>query len=201
MDERGFDIICPLLWKMSEACHDKCHCSPFSEAGASAASHTQTCGVYYRPSKAGFYPNPHFWEKKKKKKNARAFLCGRNETQDQWLALFKSYGQGKSAPSLCDNVKCREMYTQRGHGQFRRNMFKNKSPAFSLRAGVGSGLFGNEKWMIAISGWNIVKINNRGNFIFSLYLFLINVIFLFLASWLFQGFGEDKLLLAGLTLI
>lgn len=139
--------------------------------------------------------------RKKKKKNARAFLCGRNETQDQWLALFKSYGQGKSAPSLCDNVKCREMYTQRGHGQFRRNMFKNKSPAFSLRAGVGSGLFGNEKWMIAISGWNIVKINNRGNFIFSLYLFLIDVIFLFLASWLFQGFGEDKLLLAGLTLI
>jgi len=30
MDEQEFDIICPLLWKMSKACHDKCHCSPIS---------------------------------------------------------------------------------------------------------------------------------------------------------------------------
>lgn len=64
MDEQELDIICPLLWKMSEACHDKCHSSPLSEAGASAASHTQTGGVYYQDSKAGFSPNPHLWEKK-----------------------------------------------------------------------------------------------------------------------------------------
>lgn len=53
--------------------------------------------------------------------------------------------------------------------------------------------------MIAISGLNIMKINNYGNDFF--YLFLISVIFLLFASWLFQVFGEGKLPLAGLTLI
>lgn len=108
------------------------------------------------------------------RKNACAFLCGRNENQDQWLTLFKSYVQGKTTLSLCDNVKCREIYTQWGHGQFRRNMFKNKSPAFSLCVVVGSGLFSNErciKWMIAISGLNIMKINNYGN---DFFLFIFN---------------------------
>lgn len=158
MDEQEFDIICPLLWKMSEACHDKCHCSPLSEAGASAASHTQTVVYITRQVKLAF-TQIHICGRK----NARAFLCGRNENQDQWLTLFESYVQGKTTLSLCDNVKCREIYTQRGHGQFRRNMFKNKSPAFFLTVGVGSGLFGNEKcmkWMIAISGWNTMRINN-----------------------------------------
>lgn len=84
MDEPEFDIICPLLWKMSEACHDKCHSSPLSETGASAASHTQTGGVYYQASKAGFYPNPHSWEKKMP---MRSFVAENKTKINDWLFL------------------------------------------------------------------------------------------------------------------
>lgn len=80
-------------------------------------------------------------------------------------------------------------------------MFKNKLPAFSLWVGVGSGflvmnsvLNGRLTYLDEISR----KLTILG---IVLYFFLINVVFLFLASWLFQGFGEGKLLLAGLTLI
>lgn len=74
----------PLAVEMSEACHDKCHCSPLSEAGASAASHTQTAGVYYQASKAGFYPNPHLW---KKKMPVHSFVAEMKTKINDWLFL------------------------------------------------------------------------------------------------------------------